>query len=158
MLAATLTTAATCLRRSASALTRSRSWWSMMAMSPGASRLVRILVRLSSLAGPVTPGRSSVLVRCVMGRLRNWAIIGFHTATDHGYADRGWPASPCRPWRGPRPGPVPGGLRQGVRGDLAAQVDIEDAATGHGRGRVVTGRRSRRGPQRGPGGDRKPDQ
>src|SRR5690348_12788836 len=76
MLAATLTTAATCRCSSASALTRSRSSWSMMAMSPGASRLVRFLVRRSSLAGPLTPGRSSALARGVMGRLRNCAIIG----------------------------------------------------------------------------------
>ena len=45
-------------RRSASALTRSRSTWSMTAMSPGSSRLVRSLVRRSSRTDPGTPGRS----------------------------------------------------------------------------------------------------
>src|SRR5215510_725318 len=95
MLLATLTTAATCRCTSASALTRSRSSWSMMAISPGARRLVRFLVRRSSLAGPLTPGRSSVLGRGVMGRLRNCAIIESILPEI-----RGWPAPSLQPGAG----------------------------------------------------------
>ena len=58
MLGAALMTAATWQLTSDSALTRSRSAWSMIAISPGRSRLVRVLVRRSSLAGPASPGRS----------------------------------------------------------------------------------------------------
>src|SRR5438067_13312352 len=59
MLGAALTTAATRQATSESALTRSTSWWSMTAMSPGRSRLVRFLVRRSSRTVPVTPGADS---------------------------------------------------------------------------------------------------
>src|SRR5215475_23821 len=75
MLGAAFTTAAAWRRMSASALTRSRSTWSMMATSPGLSRLVRFFVRRSTRAGPAMPGRSSGLVRCFIESLRNWAII-----------------------------------------------------------------------------------
>src|SRR4051794_20909260 len=59
MLGAALTTAHTFALTSASAATRSRSTWSMMAMSPGRRRLVSRLVRRSILAGPATPGGRS---------------------------------------------------------------------------------------------------
>src|SRR5690606_35224576 len=58
MPAAMLTTAAAPHATSASALTRSTSTWSMMAISPGWRRFVSLLVRRSILATPVTPGRS----------------------------------------------------------------------------------------------------
>jgi hypothetical protein len=53
MLGAALTTAATLVPTSASALTRSMSTWSMTAMSPGRSRFVRFFVRRSKRAVPV---------------------------------------------------------------------------------------------------------
>src|SRR5215472_494315 len=105
MLAAALTTAAACRCNSASALTRSRSSWSMMAISPGVSRLVRFFVRRSRRAGPLTPGRSSALGRGVMGRRRNWAIIESHPARNPGlacaitlipYRDQGQPGYSAR--------------------------------------------------------------
>src|SRR5947208_2727487 len=71
MLGATLTTAATWQATSASALTRSRSIWSMIAISPGRRRLVRSLVRLSRRAGPATPGSSGCrLLRSVVNLIR----------------------------------------------------------------------------------------
>src|SRR5690606_13988597 len=63
MLGATLTTAPTWQETSASALTRSRSTWSMTAISPGWRRLVRSLVRRSSRAVALTPGRPSSRAR-----------------------------------------------------------------------------------------------
>ena len=64
MLGAALTTAATRQATSASALTRSRSTWSITATSPGRSRLVSVLVRRSSRATPVAPaGCSACRVR-----------------------------------------------------------------------------------------------
>ena len=71
MLVDTFTTAPTWRSISASALSRSRSRWSMIAISPDESRLTRFLVRRSSRAVPVIPGRSSVLVRCARGSLKN---------------------------------------------------------------------------------------
>src|SRR3954471_5077500 len=59
MLGAALTTAATLQATRESALTRSMSWWSMTAMSPGRSRLVRFLVRRSRRTVPDTPGADS---------------------------------------------------------------------------------------------------
>src|SRR4051794_37927089 len=56
VLGAALTTAPTLPATSESALTRSTSTWSMTAISPGRSRLVRFLVRRSTRAVPVTPG------------------------------------------------------------------------------------------------------
>src|SRR3954471_62372 len=56
MLGAALTTAATRAATRPSAPTRSRSTWSMTAMSPGCSRFVSRLVRRSSRAIPTTPG------------------------------------------------------------------------------------------------------
>src|SRR3954451_17017840 len=61
MLGAALTTAQTFAATSPSAATRSRSTWSMIAMSPGRSRLVRRLVRRSRRATPTTPGWRSPL-------------------------------------------------------------------------------------------------
>src|ERR1700754_3790173 len=55
---ATLTTAAAPHATSASALTRSTSTWSMIAISPDWRRLVSLFVRRSILATAVTPGRS----------------------------------------------------------------------------------------------------
>src|SRR4051794_17207899 len=63
MLGATLITPLTPQDTSASALTRSRSTWSMIAISPWFSRLVRNLVRLSILATALTPGLSSEACR-----------------------------------------------------------------------------------------------
>src|SRR3954464_5661354 len=59
MLGAALTTAATLQATRESALTRSMSWGSMTAMSPGRSRLVRFLVRRSRRTVPDTPGADS---------------------------------------------------------------------------------------------------
>src|SRR3954466_10975989 len=59
MLGAAFTTAQTLALTSASAATRSRSTWSMMAMSPGRRRLVSRFVRRSIRAGPATPGGRS---------------------------------------------------------------------------------------------------
>src|SRR5206468_9053649 len=56
---ATLTTADTPQRTSASAAIRSRSMWSMMATSPGRNRLVSRFVRRSRRAVPTTPGSRS---------------------------------------------------------------------------------------------------
>ena len=53
---ATLTTAATPHATRSSAAIRSRSAWSMIAISPGASRLTRSLVRRPSRVGPVIVG------------------------------------------------------------------------------------------------------
>src|SRR5215470_15008994 len=75
MLTAALTTAATSFWMSASALTRSRSAWSMTAMSPGRSRLVRFLVRLSIRAVAETPDRLTGLFRRNPGSLREAAVI-----------------------------------------------------------------------------------
>src|SRR3954454_24107913 len=59
MLGAALTTAQTLALTNASAATRSRSTWSMMAMSPGRRRFVSRFVRRSIRAGPATPGGRS---------------------------------------------------------------------------------------------------
>src|SRR5690348_10430934 len=75
MLTAALTTAATSSWMSASALTRSRSVWSMTAMSPGCSRLARFLVRLSIRAVAEMPGRLTGLFRRNPGSLRKAALI-----------------------------------------------------------------------------------
>src|SRR4051794_34488802 len=56
MLGEALTTAQILALTSDSAATRSRSTWSMIAMSPGRSRFVSRLVRRSIRAGPTTPG------------------------------------------------------------------------------------------------------
>src|ERR1700733_13813678 len=75
MLGPAFTTAATWHSMRESALTRSRSRWSMIAMSPGLSRLVRFLVRRSRRAGPITPGKSSDLPRRDQGRRRDGDFI-----------------------------------------------------------------------------------
>src|ERR1700748_2746450 len=72
---AALTTAETFRLISASAATRSRSTWSMIAMSPGHSRLVRFLVRRSRRAGPATPGSSLDLPRWMTGILTDSTFI-----------------------------------------------------------------------------------
>src|SRR4051812_9029630 len=64
---ATLTTTRTPDSRSASAETRSRSVWSMIAMSSEESRLTRFFVRRSSLACPVS---STKLIRRSFGDAR----------------------------------------------------------------------------------------
>src|SRR5215467_7126062 len=66
---AALTTAATLQAMSSSALTRSRSGWSMMAISPGASRLTRALVFTSTRAVARMPGGASALPRLTCGIL-----------------------------------------------------------------------------------------
>src|SRR5699024_8141619 len=63
MLLATLRTAATPQATSASALTRSRSTWSMIAMSPGRRRGVRFMVRRSDLTGATSPAGASARAR-----------------------------------------------------------------------------------------------
>src|SRR5947207_6886655 len=103
MLGATLTTAATWQLISASALTRSRSRWSMMAMSPGHSRLVRFLVRRSRRAGPITPGRSSGLPRRVQGMRRDGLFIAFHPARQDDHRRLHWPARRVTPGPPARP-------------------------------------------------------
>src|SRR3954470_6022751 len=67
MLGATLTTTAAPRATSASALTRSMSTWSMTAISPGWSRLVRFLVRRSTrtVRGTGAPGTPARPVRRV---------------------------------------------------------------------------------------------
>src|SRR4051812_15271329 len=59
MLGATLTTATTRAAMRPSAAMRSRSTWSMIAMSPARRRLLSRLVRRSSRAEPTTPGGRS---------------------------------------------------------------------------------------------------
>src|ERR1700743_506672 len=70
-----LTTAETFRLIRASAAPRSRSIWSMMAWSPGQSRLVRFLVRRSRRAGPATPGSSVALPRWMTGILTDGTFI-----------------------------------------------------------------------------------
>src|SRR4029077_11670316 len=69
MLGETFTTAATPQPTRASALTRSRSTWSITATSPGRRRLVRFLVRRSSRTQPVTPGSDGACRRLWKGNL-----------------------------------------------------------------------------------------
>src|SRR5215469_10218165 len=75
---AAFTTAATRQSISSSALTRSRSAWSMTAMSPGFSRLTRTFVRGSTRATPTMPGGSSALPRPTRGILTDGSFITFH--------------------------------------------------------------------------------
>src|SRR6266550_320584 len=82
MLTAALTTAATLRLISSSALTRSRSEWSMMAISPGLRRLVMFFVRWSTRATATIPGGSPALPRCSSGSFTDGAFI------DHG--DLAW--------------------------------------------------------------------
>src|SRR5579859_5672400 len=82
MLGDALITAATWQLISASALTRSRSRWSMIAMSPGHSRLVRFFVLRSRRAVPITAGRSSGLPRRAQGRRRDGDFIAFTILPD----------------------------------------------------------------------------
>src|SRR5579859_6804463 len=82
MLAATLTTAETCRFSSASALTLSRSAWSMMAMSPGLSRSVSDLVRRSRRAGAVKPGRSVDPFPSLLCSLREYSHIALPSVPD----------------------------------------------------------------------------
>ena len=75
MLTEAFTTAATWRRISSSALTRSTSAWSMMAISPGASRLVMFLVLRSTRATATMPGGSSALPRRCSGFLTDGTFI-----------------------------------------------------------------------------------
>src|SRR5919108_3389133 len=93
MLTEALTTAATLRLMSSSALTRSRSEWSMMAISPGLRRLVMFLVRRSTRATATMPGGSLAFPRGSSGIFTDGAFIEFHPARA---ATRQWP---CRPLR-----------------------------------------------------------
>src|ERR1700733_3335756 len=73
-------TAMTLRLMSSSALTRSRSEWSMMAISPGLRRLVMFLVRRSTRATAVMPGGTSALSRPTSGIFTDGTFIEFHTA------------------------------------------------------------------------------
>src|SRR5207302_864635 len=65
---------------SSSAARRSRSSWSMTAMSPGCSRLVSRLVRRSTRAGPMTtepgPGRRSAISAASLAGRRGEELFG----------------------------------------------------------------------------------
>src|SRR6516165_9545094 len=88
MLTETLTTAATLRLISSSALTRSRSEWSMMAISPGLRRWVMFFVRWSTRATATMPGGSSAFPRCSIGSFTDGAFIEFHPARA---VTRRWP-------------------------------------------------------------------
>src|SRR5580704_9908202 len=88
MLTEALTTAATLRLISSSALTRSRSEWSMMAISPGLRRLVMLFVRPSTRATATIPGGSPALPRCSSGSFTDGAFIEFHPARAE---TRQWP-------------------------------------------------------------------
>ena len=65
---------------SSSALTRSRSAWSMTAISPGFSRRTSVLVRRSTRATPAAPGGASALPRVTCGNLTDGPFIGLNPA------------------------------------------------------------------------------
>src|ERR1700736_3905451 len=88
MLTETFTTAATLRRISSSALTRSRSAWSMMAISPGLRRLVMLFVLRSTRATATMPGGSPALPRIGSGILTDGTFIEFHPARA---VTRQWP-------------------------------------------------------------------
>src|SRR4051794_18968717 len=109
MLGAALTTAHTLADTSASAATRSRSTWSMTAMSPGRRRLVRRLVLRSIRAGPATPGGRSP----PRGRRNVASLITAESAR--------------RPLPGPTAAPPrggPGSVRLERRGDLEQLLGV----------------------------------
>src|SRR5215467_10615947 len=93
MLTEALTTAATLCLMSSSALTRSRSEWSMMAISPGLRRLVMFFVRWSTRATATIPGGSPALPRCSSGSFTDGAFIEFHPARAE---TRQWPCWPLQ--------------------------------------------------------------
>ena len=76
MLGAALTTAATWHLTSASALTRSRSAWSMMAMSPGSQAPGQVLGPAVQASRSRHAGQVAGLDRRAPGRLRFGAFIG----------------------------------------------------------------------------------
>src|SRR5712691_6955682 len=80
MLTETFTTAATLRLIRSSALTRSRSEWSMMAISPGLRRLVMFFVLRSTRATATMPGGSPALPRNSSGILTDGTFIEFHPA------------------------------------------------------------------------------
>ena len=79
MLIEALTTAATFRLISSSALTRSRSEWSMTAISPGLSRLVMFFVLRSTRATATMPGGSPALPRNT-GGITDGSFIESHPA------------------------------------------------------------------------------
>src|SRR6478672_11647856 len=83
MLGWALTTADTFASTRDSAATRSRSTWSMIAMSPGFSRPASRFVRRSNRATPVTPESPSTRLRRSVA-----SFIGFHGATEGGLPSR----------------------------------------------------------------------
>src|SRR3954452_6233086 len=105
MLGAALITADTFALTSASAATRSRSTWSMMAMSPARRRLVSRLVRGSNRAGPATPGGPSP----PRGRRNVASLITAESAR--------------RRYAGPTAAPPPGTAAASVR--LVCRCDLE---------------------------------
>src|SRR5215471_5715431 len=93
MLTEALTTAATLRLMSSSALTRSRSEWSMMAISPGLRRLVMFFVRRSTRAAATMPGGSLAFPRGSSGIFTDGAFIEFHPARAETCQ---WPCWPLR--------------------------------------------------------------
>src|SRR5262249_22640618 len=63
-----------------SALTRSRSAWSMTAMSPGFRRRTSVLVRWSTRAVPATPLDVSARPRVTRGNFTDGTFIGLYPA------------------------------------------------------------------------------
>src|SRR6202012_2581075 len=134
MLTAALTTADTFRLIRASAATRAKSTWSMIAMSPGQSRLVRFLVRRSRRAGPAPPGSSVGLPRWMTGILtdgtfivvpscqspRPRAVIFLITACYQVRTDRAIGG-------GSRPPPAAPGARRALAGDPRARTSLGTA-------------------------------
>src|SRR3954452_236412 len=105
MLGAALTTAHTLADTNASAATRSRSTWSMKAMSPGRRGLVSRFVLRSTRAGPATPGGRSP----PRGRRNVASLITAESAR--------------RRYAGPTAAPPPGTAAASVR--LVCRCDFE---------------------------------
>src|SRR5215472_10790607 len=82
MLGATLMTATTWRFSRASALTLSRSSWSMIAISPGFRRLVSDLVLRSRRAGATRPGRSAEPFPSLLCNLREYTHIALPSVPD----------------------------------------------------------------------------
>src|SRR5712691_9734003 len=114
MLTETFTTAATLRLIRSSALTRSRSEWSMMAISPGLRRLVMLFVLRSTRATATMPGGSPALPRDSSGLLTDGAFIEFHPARAVTRRGACWPSRRVMALATQRHQRVVGGAPQGI--------------------------------------------